>query len=73
MSVFSYSSSERENSYGLNLGMKRVTPPLGVLQPLNNTMSERLLMSELGKVEERLGIDMDLYHMPCKTKSGFGF
>jgi hypothetical protein len=24
-------------------------------------------------VEERLGIDMNLYHMPCKFKSGFGF
>jgi hypothetical protein len=30
-------------------------------------------MSEPGKVEERLDIDMDLYHMPCKAESGFGF
>jgi hypothetical protein len=29
-------------------------------------------MSELDKVEERLGIDMDLYHMPCKAESGLG-
>ena len=29
-------------------------------------------MSELGKVEERLGIDMSLYRMPCKADSGLG-
>jgi hypothetical protein len=42
-------------------------------QSLNNTTSARMPMSEPGKVEERLGIDMNLYRMSSKAKSGFGF
>jgi len=30
-------------------------------------------VSELGKVEERLGIDMNLYLLPCKAENGIGF
>jgi len=29
-------------------------------------------LSELGKVEERLGIDMNLYHLSCKAGNGLG-
>ena len=29
-------------------------------------------MSELGKVKERLGIDMRLYHLPCTAEDGLG-
>jgi hypothetical protein len=49
-----------------------ILPPLKVLQLSNNTTSARMPMSEPGKVEERLGIDMDLYHMPCKAGNGLG-
>lgn len=66
-----YVIGERENPYDFSLGMK--ASPRKVLQLLNNMTSERMLVSELGKVEEHLGIAMDLYHMPCKSKSGLGF
>jgi len=29
-------------------------------------------VSELGKMEERLGIDMNLHHLPCKAGNGLG-
>ncbi len=29
-------------------------------------------MSELGKVEERHGIDMNFYLLPCKAETGLG-
>lgn len=31
-----------------------------------------LIISELGKVEERHGIDMNFYLLPCKAETGLG-
>ncbi|AFU57032.1 hypothetical protein Ngar_c00820 [Candidatus Nitrososphaera gargensis Ga9.2] len=44
--------------------------PTKVLQQLNSRPFVDTPVSELGKVEERLGISMGAYLLPCKAETG---